>query len=84
MKTCLDTILKMIDQKIYFPENTYNFVAENLIETRSYEQGLKVLSKLKDHGKIGKLNNKILLKNFLIYDQSESASQFLQLLPLDV
>jgi len=80
---CLKTVMKMLDQSIYLPEATMNFILEKLIEGRQNEESLQVLSKLRDHGRISKLNHKEILKNYLFYDQSEYAFKFLELLPLE-
>jgi len=76
--------MKMLDQNIYLPEATMNFILEKLIEGRHNEESLQVLSKLNDHGRINKLNHKEILKNYLFFDQSEYAFKFLELVPLEV
>jgi len=84
MEVCVKIVLQMNEKKMFLPESTTNFIIEKLIESRHYEQSLLILSRLADHGRIEKLCHKDILKNFLLYDQSEFALQFLRLLPLGV
>ena len=84
IESCTRTILEMSENKIYLPDAAINFVIDKLITARHYDQSLAILNKLCDHGKIEKLNHKDILKNYLFYDQSDFAFQFLQLLPLGV